>query len=147
MPSNRCYLQLAQGLAASVFAAAQTPNVICSTQHESAGLIARTDELPSDESRSANPFAGAWNGTYELGYLAMAVSPTGVIDGRYEHFDGGASGWFVGHIGADGRMNLVGFNDEGIENGQTICGFALMDGEDHFGAEMGLHADGCVGAF
>ncbi|HKR55319.1 MAG TPA: hypothetical protein VJS20_03400 [Gemmatimonadales bacterium] len=84
-----------------------------------------------------NPFAGSWSGTWSVvevdvnGTFDWTVSDAGRLTGRVS-ITGGDAGAIVGHVGADGTLNLIGYapaDNPLLGNGTAFRGTAAIDAE------------------
>ncbi len=88
---------------------------------------------------SVSPFAGSWSGTWsDIGFDAdgtwdLTISNAGQIKGTVYYIQRDIYGAFVGHVGADGKLNFVGFapaaEPDDKFNGVSWQGTAVIDGD------------------
>ena len=95
-------------------------------------------------------FAGSWSGTWANtedgvhGTFDWTISDAGRIDGRAYSITNDLSGAMAGHVGADGKLNMIGYvpDDEpsNQHNGFAFQGTAVIDGDGRFVASVILNA-------
>jgi hypothetical protein len=89
---------------------------------------------------SVSQFAGSWSGPWSVaeagqdGTLDWTVSDAGRLTGRVYHAQDGDGGWgaVVGHVGADGTLNLIAYapaDTSSHGNGVPHQGTVVIDEE------------------
>ena len=104
------------------------------------GAVAVLDvgSTTAEAASNVSPFAGSWSGTWShveddaVGTVDLTISDAGRINGTVHNTTDGSSGTNVGHVGADGNLEIIAFvpNDEpGGGSGYPHQGTAAIDGD------------------
>jgi hypothetical protein len=88
---------------------------------------------------SVSPFAGSWSGTWAIaergavGIFDWTISDAGGMTGATHNTTFGDGGTIVGHVGADGKLMMIGYAPNDVpatgSNGFAFQGTAVIDGD------------------
>jgi hypothetical protein len=104
----------------------------------SAAVVLDVGTPTAEAAPNVSQFAGNWSGTWsDIGFDAhgtwdLTISDAGQIKGTVYYIERDIYGAFVGHVGADGKLNFVGFAPADVPsgkfNGLAWQGTAVIDG-------------------